>query len=241
MPFFSDAFKGLLNFVFPPQCPICKTRVQNVNSLCNDCFSNIRFISKPYCEKCGRPFEFQINEELWCGVCLTKKQVFYKARAAFKYDDFSKRLILPFKHSDHIELTALLTNFLYQAGTDLFGEIDILIPVPLHRYRLMKRKYNQAALLAKTLSIRIKKPFAAGVLLRVKHTQSQGHMKKSERKQNVSKAFHVKNNLKIAGKHVLLIDDVMTSGATLNECAKALKKAGASKVSYLTLARVLKT
>lgn len=241
MPFFSDAFKGLLNFIFPPQCSICKTRVQNTDTLCNECFSRIRFISKPYCEKCGRPFEFQIADELFCGACLTKKQVFHKARAAFKYDDFSRQLILPFKHSDHIELTTLLTNLLYQAGGDLFEEADILIPVPLHRFRLMKRKYNQSALLAKALSDRIKKPFATGVLLRVKHTQSQGHMKKAERKQNVSKAFQVKNALKIVGKHVLLIDDVMTSGATLNECAKALKKAGANKVSYLTLARVLKS
>ncbi len=148
---------------------------------------------------------------------------------------------MPFKHSDHIELTALLTNLLFQAGSDLFAEIDILIPVPLHRYRLMKRKYNQAALLAKSLSHRVKKPFATGVLLRVKHTQSQGHMKRTQRQQNVSKAFEVKNNQKIIGKHVLLIDDVMTSGATLNECAKALKKAGAQKISYLTLARVLKS
>lgn len=241
MPFFSDAFKGLLNFIFPPQCPICKTRVQNVHTLCNECFGHIRFISKPYCDKCGRPFEFQITEEYLCGTCLTKKQIFHKARAVFKYDDFSKRLILPFKHSDHIELTALLTNLLFQAGSDLFAEIDILIPVPLHRYRLMKRKYNQAALLAKSLSHRIKKPFATGVLLRVKHTQSQGHMKRTQRQRNVSKAFQVKNNQKIIGKHVLLIDDVMTSGATLNECAKTLKKAGAQKISYLTLARVLKS
>lgn len=231
----------MLNFIFPPQCPICKTRVQNVHTLCNECFGHIRFISKPYCDKCGRPFEFQITEEYLCGTCLTKKQIFHKARAVFKYDDFSKRLILPFKHSDHIELTALLTNLLFQAGSDLFAEIDILIPVPLHRYRLMKRKYNQAALLAKSLSHRIKKPFATGVLLRVKHTQSQGHMKRTQRQQNVSKAFQVKNNQKIIGKHVLLIDDVMTSGATLNECAKALKKAGAQKISYLTLARVLKS
>lgn len=240
MPFFTDAFKGLLNFIFPPHCPICKTRIQNANSLCANCFKNIRFISKPYCEKCGRPFEFQIPGELLCGTCLTKKQVFSKARAAFKYDDFSKHLILPFKHGDHIELTSLLTNMLAQAGNDLFPEIDILIPVPLHRFRLMKRKYNQAALLAKSLSAYIHKPFVTGVLRRVKSTQSQGHMKKAERKKNVSQAFSVKNNQKLIGKHVLLIDDVMTSGATLNECAKVLKKAGAKEVSYLTLARVLK-
>lgn len=241
MPFFTDAFKNLLNFVFPPQCPICKKRVQDTNNLCNECFSMIHFISTPYCEKCGRPFEFQITEELFCGVCLTKKQPFHKARAAFKYDDFSKKLILPFKHGDHIELTPLLTHLLLQAGKDLFPDIDIILPVPLHRFRLMKRKYNQAALLAKALSHHINKPFIAGVLLRIKSTQSQGHLKKDKRKQNVAKAFAVTNNQLILGKHILLVDDVLTSGATLNECAKVLKKAGAKQVSYLTLARVLKS
>lgn len=240
MPFFKDNFMKLLDFLLPPHCPICKKRTQSLHTLCPECFTSLRFITKPMCVKCGRPFEYQLNEELLCGSCLTKKVPFHKARAALVYDSFSKDLILPFKHADHIELAPLLTNFMEQAGSDLFPETDLLIAVPLHRYRLMKRKYNQAGILAKNLSKRIEKPYYPNVLYRSKYTQSQGHLHANERKRNVAKAFTVKNPHLIKGKRILLIDDVMTSGATLNECAKMLKRNGAKQVSYLTLSRVLK-
>ena len=240
MPFFKENFLKLLDFLLPPHCPICQKRTQSVHTLCSDCFTSLRFISKPMCVKCGRPFEFELNDEMLCGSCLTKKVPFHKARAAVVYDDFSKDLILPFKHGDHIELAPLLAQMMERAGVDLFPQIDLLIAVPLHRRRLMKRKYNQAGLLAKLLSKRVGKPYYPNILFRTKSTVSQGHLRASERKKNVSKAFTIKNAHLVHNKNILIIDDVMTSGATLNECAKQLKRAGANHISYLTFARVLK-
>lgn len=240
MGFFTDVFKSLIDFILPPHCPICKKYLQSAHALCPDCFGHIRFITHPLCQRCGRPFEFQIPEEPLCGVCCTKIPLFQKARAAFVYDSFSKELILPFKHGDKTELTPLLTTLMMTAGAELFPDNDLILSVPLHKTRLMKRKYNQAGLLAKSLSERLHKPYLPHVLIRNKATSSQGHMRAAERKQNVANAFILKYPEKIKGKRILLIDDVMTTGATLNECARLLLKNGAKSVCYLTLARVLK-
>lgn len=240
MSFFKQLASSFIDFILPPHCPICKKSLQNAHGLCPDCFAHIRFITPPLCHKCGRPFEFQIPEEPLCGVCCTKIPLFKKARAAFIYDSFSKELILPFKHGDKTELTPLLTTLMMTAGADIFPETDIILAVPLHKIRLIKRKYNQAGLLAKALSERLHKPYLPHILIRHKATSSQGHMRVAERKRNVSNAFKIQNPALIKGKNILLIDDVMTTGATLNECTKILLKSGAKSVSYLTLARVLK-
>lgn len=240
MIFIHQLGQRILDFLIPPICPICKKRILTQHGLCATCFSEIHFIDKPYCIKCGRPFEFDIPEEMLCGSCCKKEPVFAKARSAFIYNSFSSQLILPFKHGDHLELTPLLTHMLYRAGLDLFDDIDMITAVPLHRFRFMKRKYNQAGLLAKSLSQKIKKPYIPQALIRIRHTKSQGHMKAVERKKNVAKAFAVKDTHLIKGKTILIIDDVFTTGATLNECAKTLLKAGATSIYVLTLARVTK-
>ncbi len=240
MNFFDTIFNKILDFILPPLCPICKTKVLSHHGLCSDCFSKIHFISRPYCEICGKPFEFDIPEDHLCGSCCKKIPLFTKARSAFLYDSFSAKLILPFKHSDHLELTPLLIKFLYRAGLDLFDETDLIIGVPLHRFRYMKRKYNQADVLAKSLAEKVRKPYYSGILIRTRSTASQGHMKSDERKRNVAGAFGIKNAHLIKGKNVLIIDDVFTTGATLNECTKVLKKNGAKNVFVLTLARVVK-
>lgn len=240
MSFFNSILSGLLDFIIPPLCPICKQPIKTAHCLCPNCFEKIQFISYPYCIKCGRPFEFDIPEETRCGACSKKDPVFHKARAAFIYDSNSKQLILPFKHSDHLELTPLLTNMLYQAGKELFAETDVLLAVPLHRLRFIKRKYNQAGVLAKSLADKINKPYLSNVLIRARSTPSQGHMRPAERKKNVSGAFKIIHPELIKGKRILIIDDVFTTGATVSECTKILRKNGAKHVSVLTLARVVK-
>lgn len=240
MGFFTNIFKSLVDFILPPHCPICKKSLQSSHALCPECFAQIRFVTEPLCVRCGRPFEFQVPEEPLCGVCCTKEPLFKKARTAFVYDSFSRELILPFKHGDKTEFTPLLTTFLMRAGAELLSETDIILAVPLHKSRLIKRKYNQAGLLAKSLSEKAHKPYLSTVLVRKKATLSQGHMRREERKHNVAGAFEVKHANLIKHKRILLIDDVYTTGATLNECAKVLLKKGAKSVSYLTLARVLK-
>ena len=240
MSFLGNAFRHLLDFLIPPLCPICKKRVLTPHGLCSECFSKIHFIERPYCHKCGRPFEFDIPEETHCANCCQKDPTFEKARSAFVYDSFSNKLILPFKHGDRLELTPLLTNLLYRAGLDIFDEIDAVVAVPLHRYRFMKRKYNQAEVLAKSLSKKIDKPYLPSVIIRKRATKSQGHMKTAARKKNVAGAFKVKNHVLIKNKNILIIDDVFTTGATLNECTKVLRRNGAQHIFILTLARVVK-
>lgn len=240
MGFFTHIFKTFVDFILPPHCPICKKSLQSCHGLCPDCFAHIRFITTPLCARCGRPFEFQIIEEPLCGTCCTKEPIFKKARTAFVYDAYSRELILPFKHGDKTEMTPLLTTFLMTAGAELFPEIDVILAVPLHKTRLIKRKYNQAGLLAKSVAIKAQKPYLPHVLIRHKATPSQGHMKSADRKKNVAGAFNIKHADLIKNKRILLIDDVYTTGATLNECAKVLLKHGAKNVSYLTLSRVLK-
>lgn len=240
MSFFKTALHTFLDLIIPPLCPICKKRVLSTHGLCAECFKQIHFIARPYCEICGKPFEFDIPEETRCGACCKKNPIFTKARSAFIYDLFSAKLILPFKHSDHLELTPLLSNLLYRAGADLFKETDLIIGVPLHRFRYIKRKYNQADILAKELANKLHIPYYSNVLIRKRATVSQGHMKAAERKRNVAGAFSVKNHSAIKDKNILVIDDVFTTGATLNECTKILLKNGAAKVFVLTLARVVK-
>lgn len=240
MNFFQKIGLTLLNVILPPNCPVCGKKTAGEHDLCSHCYTKIHFITKPYCQCCGRPYEFKTFDELICGACLQKRPLFHKARAAFTYDDFSKKLILPFKHGRRTELAPFLVQLLIRVGNDLIKEADVIIPVPLHRFRLMKRGYNQAALLAGLLAKKYRKHYAPDVLKRIKHTKSQGHLSPSARAKNLQGAFHIVHASKIKNKRILLIDDVMTSGATVNACTKILLKNGAKQVDILTLARVIK-
>ena len=161
------------------------------------------------------------------------------ARSILEYDDFSKQLILAFKHGDQTHLTPILVKFLTLADPEIFKNVDMIAPVPLHWKRRFRRQYNQSALLGKALGKQKNIPFEPLVLKRIKNTESQGHKHQKQRQLNVKGAFKViKPNL-IFGKTVLLIDDVMTTGATINECAKVLRRAGAKEVKVLTVYRVI--
>ncbi len=238
--FVRNAVRQALNFVFPPLCPYCGERLERAHSVCPKCFGRIRFIGEPRCDWCGRPFDFKVWGTTLCGKCLTARYAYDKARAAFVYDDFSRAPILQLKHARKTELAGMLTQFLYVAGQELFPETDAIVCVPIHRYRLMKRTFNQAGILARLLAKKIDKPFLAGALKRVRPTKSQGHLSPTNRKRNVANAFRVSKNVHVKGRSILLIDDVLTTGATVNECAKALKRAGAKSVFVLTVAMVVK-
>lgn len=229
----------LIDVILPPRCLVCGKSVYSGNGLCSDCFTKISFISHPYCLHCGRPLPLQTNEQHYCVDCLSHKDDVRLCRSAVKYDDFSKKLILDFKFSDCLENRTLLTNWLFLAGQDIFKEgIDIIIPVPLHYTRLFKRKYNQSAVLAHGLSKLTDIPVDYKSLQKIKRTAPQISCSGKQRVRNVKKAFEVVSTENIKGKRIVLIDDVFTTGATLRECAKALKKAGAKSVDALTIARV---
>ncbi len=231
--------KILIDVILPPRCLICGKSIHTNNGLCSNCFAKINFISSPYCLHCGRPLPLLNDEQHYCASCLSGKNDFRLCRSAVKYDEYSKKLILDFKFSDCLENKTLLVNWLFLAGQDIFKEgIDLIIPVPLHYTRLFKRKYNQSAVLASGLSALTGISVNYKSLQKVKHTAPQISCSGRQRLKNVKKAFEVVRAEDIKDKRIVLIDDVFTTGATLGECSKALKKAGAKSVDALTIARV---
>ena len=229
----------LLNLVCPPTCPICGVEVDEAHCLCPACYGQMKFLTPPCCQICGRPFEYAGLGDIVCGACMKKKPYYTMARSILAYDDFSKQLILAFKHGDRTELAPILCKFLSLSDPAIFENVDMIIPVPLHWSRRFKRMYNQSGILGVKLGKVKKIPCCLNVLKRVRPTESQGHKHRKERERNVRKAFVVASPKSVRDKTILLIDDVMTTGATLNECAKVLKQAGAKEIKVITLYRVL--
>jgi ComF family protein len=229
-----------LDILLPPLCLSCDAPVTGHGTLCSGCWKGVSFIAAPYCSGCGAPFDTPVGVGQICAACLTNPPVFSTARAAMLYDDASKRLILGFKHGDRTHLTETLAGWMQRASQDYWENADILIPVPLHRWRLFKRRYNQAALLAQEIGKTTGKPVSVDGLLRLKPTPTQGHRNRKERQANVKGAFAINPRAAehIKGKAIVLIDDVLTTGATLNECSRVLLEGGAKTVQVLTLARV---
>lgn len=229
-------FSRMLDFVLPPRCLKCLEVVQTAHSLCSRCWSDARFISAPYCACCGTPFEYDVPDTAICLNCARKKPPFKQARCAFAYDDFSRQLVLSFKHGDHIDLAPAMGNWMARAGGDLWADCDVIIPVPLHWRRQVSRRFNQSAVLAQEVSKRVDIPVRSDLLKRHRATPSQGHLSRMARQNNLKGAFNMDKNLQ--GERVVLIDDVFTTGATLLNCCEVLFKGGASQVSVLTFARV---
>jgi ComF family protein len=229
-----------IDIILPPRCPISGELVLQNGTLDASVWQKLNFIEKPFCPHCGLPYQNHSQEGLLCGACLSEPPDFDLARAALYYDDGSRGLILAFKHADRTLLTPLLTQLLMRCvPPDSLTHADLIMPVPLHRWRLLKRRYNQAAELARVLSRKTDIPWNPHLLQRRRNTDSQGHKNKSQRRKNVRGAFTVSSQDKhhIKNKHIILLDDVYTTGATLNACCKTLRNAGAKHITVLTLAR----
>lgn len=232
--------KGL-DFILPPLCFSCRGAVETQGGLCVACWSTLRFITRPHCEVCGYPFPHQMPGGMLCASCHRKKPVYDRALAAIAYNPASRPLILSFKYGERTEGLKTMARWLKSAGADLLPETGLIIPVPLHPRRLWQRRFNQSALLALALAEATGKAVDVLALSRKKNTRSQGGLNRTQRHRNVRAAFQVPGNKveRIRGRHILLVDDVLTTGATAENCARALKKAGADKVFVLTLARVV--
>lgn len=229
----------LLRLVFPPHCLICQLACEDSPSLCHTCFQKITFISEPRCTICGRPFDFAIDHADICIPCQTNAPPFERARAAMYYNEASRPLITRFKYADSLAIAPLAAQMMTRAGADILPRADVIVPVPLHWRRLWSRKFNQSALLADQLAKQHRIPVLMHALKRARHTAPQASLNWQERQNNVKQAFVVPRAQEqhLLGKTVLLVDDVFTSGATIHACTQALKKAGASQVYVLTLAR----
>ena len=203
-------------------------------------WADVTFLDAPWCEACGFPFEYAVQGGSLCGRCSVRRPAFDRARAAMAYDDGSRALILSFKHGGRTEGLASFAAQMRRAGRDILTDADVLIPVPLHPTRLIKRRYNQAAILARALAKITPARFEPDILFRTRRTDSQGGFNARARAKNVRGAFSVKQADRTKGRNVVLIDDVLTTGATLEACARTLKKAGAARVDGICLARVAK-
>jgi len=229
-----------LDALLPPRCLSCSTAVDRQGGLCGPCWSALTFIAPPACACCGLPFEYAVEGEPLCGACIASPPPFARARSVLVYDDASRPLLLGFKHGDRTHAAKPFGVWLARAGADLLADADLLAPVPLHRWRLFLRRYNQAALLAREAGRASGVAVVPDLLVRRRRTRSQGGLDRSGRQRNVAGAFALRRAGSVKGKRVVLVDDVLTTGATVGECARVLRRAGAERVDVLTLARVVK-
>lgn len=238
----SHAARGTLDIVLPPQCLACDALVSEPGALCASCWEDASFIAAPFCRACGLPFEFDQGPEALCGACIRESPAFDRARAVFVYNDVSRDLVTGLKHRDRLHGAPAFGRWLARAGRDLVTDADLIAPVPLHRLRLWRRRFNQSALLASALARETGRHDAMvpDLLLRVRATPTQGGLNASQRRRNMRGAFAVnpRHADRLTGARVLLVDDVYTTGATLGACTRALLTARASAVDALVLARV---
>jgi ComF family protein len=232
---------ALLALAYPPSCAACGEAISEAHALCAGCWSRLSFISKPYCRRLGTPFAFDIGADLISPAAMADPPVFERARAVCGFDDVAREIIHRFKYRDRMELHRVMAGMMAAAGRELVAEADVLMPIPLHRFRIWTRRYNQAAELARLIGARSGKPVDVATLRRVKRTKPQVGLTRNERQLNLQGALRVAEGgrARIDGQAVLLIDDVLTTGSTANAAARALLRAGARRVDILTFARVI--
>jgi ComF family protein len=233
----------LLDLLFPPR-PLNEDRrdLEGVQSIGMTAvaWGRIHFIEAPFCDGCGAPFDYDLGSGARCAACQARRPAFDHARAACVYDEHSRDLILKLKHADRTDLSTLFARWLSRAVADIAPDIDAVTPVPLHRWRLLSRRYNQAAEIARPLARMTGLAYFPDAVIRKRATATQGGRSGSGRRRNVAGVFAVPPGWRsrVAGKRILLVDDVLTTGATAEGCARALKAAGAARVDVAVIARV---
>ncbi|MFC2952349.1 ComF family protein [Marinicaulis aureus] len=237
------AAQKALDLAMPPHCPVTREETGSADALGARAWGAAHFIETPYCARCGVPFAADYGAEVECPACIAASPDFVHARAALVYDDASHSLIVGFKHGDRTELASMFGRWMARAGEGMMTKSSILAPVPLHPQRLRERRFNQSALLARSVAKETGANLCIDGLVRRRATPPQKDLSAEGRKRNVSGAFGVRDDKardRFRGAHVVLVDDVLTTGATLSAAARALKRAGASQVDALVLARVVK-
>lgn len=233
-------WRGLLDLVVPSHCVACGAGVGEPASLCVACWSGLAQLDDPVCDALGTPLAYDQGEGALSAAALSDPPAWDRARAAVIFDEGAAKIVHALKYRDHPEAGLLMARLMARAGRRLLTEADVILPVPLHRLRLWQRRFNQSALLARTVSRLSAKPWRHDVLLRARATRAQVGLDHEQRRSNVKAAFRVAPDKAalVAGRTVLLVDDVRTTGATAEASALALKAAGARRVFLLTFALV---
>jgi ComF family protein len=225
--------EGVLGAALPPLCPGCRTPLSQVGGLCAACWSKLSFIAKPYCPRLGIPFAYDPGPGILSLEAIAAPPAYNRARAVAQYDDTAAALVHALKYGDRMDLAPAMGRWMFSAGQELLEDADALVPVPLHWRRLWARRFNQSAALARAIGKLSGRQVATDLLRRVKATPQQVGLTRDERARNVQGAFRV------IDPGVVLIDDVLTSGATVEACARRLLRAGAENVDVLVFARVV--
>jgi ComF family protein len=239
-PLLRSGARWLVQLLYPPVCAGCGMFVAGPGALCPTCWGSVRFLERPFCEVSGAPFDHDLGPGIVSPEVIANPPPYSKARAAVFYDGAARKLAHGLKYSDRADLAGIMARWMIRAGREVLDDSDVIVCVPLHRRRLFSRRYNQAAELARAISRLTGKPFEAGGLRRVRATRQQVGLGLRARQDNVRGAFGVPADRKpgIVGQRVLLIDDVLTTGSTVEAATRALLRAGAERVSVLTFARV---
>lgn len=234
------AGRTLLDLVLPPVCLACRAPVATPHSLCTGCWSGLRFIERPYCERLGIPFGYDLGPGALSAEAIADPPPFDKARAAVLYEGLARDMVHRLKYQDRTEVARFVGRVTAHAGRDILASADLVVPVPLHRRRLVSRRFNQSQLIADEIG-RVAGVTVDGLALeRIKATEAQVGLSGPQRADNVRGAFRVPPAAKahIDGRRVVLVDDVFTTGATVKAATRALKRGGAAGVDVLTFARV---
>jgi ComF family protein len=233
-------WRGFVDLVTPSLCLSCSAPVGEPSSLCVACWGRLKLIEEPVCDALGTPFAYDQGEGALSAAALADPPAWDRSRAAVLFEDEAAGLVHALKYRDRPEAGLLMARMMARAGRRLLAQADVMVPVPLHRLRLWRRRFNQSALLAQRIAALTGTPWRHDVLLRARPTRAQVGLDQEARRRNVRNAFVVRPGLTaaVAGKSVLLVDDVRTTGATAEACALALRTAGARQVSLLTFALV---
>jgi ComF family protein len=229
------------DLVLPPLCPGCLTPVASHAGLCATCWPELRFLSAPLCPVHGTPLPPGGDDGMLSPQAIAHPPGFARARAAVAYEGVAVRIVTSFKYADRNDFTPLMARLMCQAGAELIADATLVLPVPLHWRRLFARRFNQSAELARRICTIEDKAYAPDLLVRRKATRQQVGLQPAQRALNVAGAFAVLSESKaaLAGQRVLLVDDVFTTGATVEAATRVLRRAGAEAVDVLTFARVL--
>ena len=236
----STVANQLRDLILPPTCLACDVQVGEQGMVCASCWSNIRFIERPFCEVLGIPFSYDLGNGALSAQAIADLPVFDSARSVVLYDDVPRKMVQGLKFSNRTELAPWMAKWMIRASDGMLANDAVIVPVPLHRWRLIGRRFNQSAELARAVGLETGLRYCPEILTRIRATRQQVGLGLKERQRNVQGAFRVPvdQQIHVKGSNIVLIDDVFTTGATLRACARALRRKGAERIDCLTFARV---
>ncbi len=233
-----NILKYIIDYIFPFRCSICSELTDSSNSICIKCWPKFHFITNPYCTICGQKFTVDIGENAICARCLNLKPQIAMTRSLLEFSSDTKNLVYKFKYKDNTSLAKFFAKLIYNNFKNDLKDVDFLVPVPMHKIKRIIRNYNPPQILAYELSKYLQKPMIPNLLLKKRMTKNQVGLNRQQRAQNLSGSFGVNKQFDLKNKVILLVDDVLTTGATSSECSKILKKHKVNSVKLVTIARV---